>query len=215
MTKVEFVSVGKYRKTLLKKNWRQERRPLSTIPELSEQEISEFEIKNSEQENANYLPDENPHIVTIGSSDIMETVVGTTTNNSPIGASATEQEHVAIIADNNMSLWWVQKWWVEHFSVSGENSPVTVAEEQVAENVCSISEWVEHFTIDQFLFSLFLGLIPTAWDVFSDLRFGEDLTATNQISAAGDHNLSTYRKMFLSYFVCKRPCQRPLSDNAL
>ena len=201
MTKVEFVSVGKYRKTLLKKNWRQERRPLSTIPELSEQEISEFEIKNSEQENANYLPDENPHIVTIGSSDIMETVVGTTTNNSPIGASATEQEHVAIIADNNMSLWWVQKWWVEHFSVSGENSPVTVAEEQVAENVCSISEWVEHFTIlisewvehftiDQFLFSLFLGLIPTAWDVFSDLRFGEDLTATNQISAAGHQDLS-------------------------
>ena len=182
MTKVEFVSVGKYRKTL-KKNWGQEKRPLSTIPELSEQEISEFEIKNSEQENVNYFPDESPHIVTIGSSDIIETVVGISSNNSP----ATEQDHVAISTDNNMS-WWVQQWWVEHFSTSGEISPVAVAD---VENIwSSISEWVEHFTIDQFLFSLFLGLVPTAWDVFSDLRFGEDLTATNQISAAGDHNLS-------------------------
>ena len=48
-------------------------------------------------------------------------------------------------------------------------------------------EWRQHFTSDQFLFSLFLGLIPTVWDVFSDLRFGEDLASTNQIKAAGQN----------------------------
>ena len=46
-------------------------------------------------------------------------------------------------------------------------------------------EWQNHFTIDQFLFSLFLGLIPTAWDMFSDLNFGADLESMGEVSAAG------------------------------
>ena len=51
---------------------------------------------------------------------------------------------------------------------------------------CSLwQEWRNHFTIDQFLFSLFLGLIPTAWDMFSDLNFGADLESMNEVSAAG------------------------------
>ena len=51
---------------------------------------------------------------------------------------------------------------------------------------CSLwQEWQNHFTIDQFLFSLFLGLIPTAWDMFSDLNFGADLESMNEVSAAG------------------------------
>ena len=58
-----------------------------------------------------------------------------------------------------------------------------------ADNVvvpCSLwQEWRNHFTIDQFLFSLFLGLIPTAWDMFSDLNFGADLESMNEVSAAG------------------------------
>ena len=58
-----------------------------------------------------------------------------------------------------------------------------------ADNVvvpCSLwQEWQNHFTIDQFLFSLFLGLIPTAWDMFSDLNFGADLESMNEVSAAG------------------------------
>ena len=58
-----------------------------------------------------------------------------------------------------------------------------------ADNVvvpCSLwKEWRNHFTIDQFLFPLFLGLIPTAWDMFSDLNFGADLESMNEVSAAG------------------------------
>ena len=51
---------------------------------------------------------------------------------------------------------------------------------------CSLwQEWRNHFTIDQFLFSLFLGLIPTAWDMFSDLNFGADLESMDEVSAAG------------------------------
>ena len=65
-----------------------------------------------------------------------------------------------------------------------------------ADNVvvpCSLwQEWRNHFTIDQFLFSLFLGLIPTAWDMFSDLNFGADLESMNEVSAAGLTKLQLY-----------------------
>ena len=58
---------------------------------------------------------------------------------------------------------------------------------------CSLwQEWQNHFTIDQFLFSLFLGLIPTAWDMFSDLNFGADLESMDEVSAAGLTKLQLY-----------------------
>ena len=63
-------------------------------------------------------------------------------------------------------------------------------------------EWRQHFTSDQFLFSLFLGLIPTAWDVFSDLRFGEDLASTNQIKAAGQNQVEPGCRKIWPHAVC-------------
>ena len=64
---------------------------------------------------------------------------------------------------------------------------------------CSLwQEWRNQFTINQFLFSLFLGLIPTAWDMFSDLNFGADLESMDEVSAAGLTKLHLYdREIFL------------------
>ena len=158
MSRVEWVCEQKHLKTPLRKNQilRQEGRALSTIEELSEQEVSESEVDNSGQKNAKYLPQKDLCIVTIG-ADIIETV-GTSRENSPIDDTG-EKEQVA--------------------------NPDKVKVNKVNRVKKVWGEWRQHFTIDQFLFSLFLGLIPTAWDVFSDLRFGEDLAATNEISAAG------------------------------
>ena len=158
MSRVEWVCEQKHLKTPLRKNQilRQEGRALSTIEELSEQEVSESEVDNSGQKNAKYLPQKDLCIVTIG-ADIIETV-GTSRENSPIDDTG-EKEQAA--------------------------NPEKVKVEKVNQVKKAWGEWRQHFSIDQFLFSLFLGLIPTAWDVFSDLRFGEDLAATNEISAAG------------------------------
>ena len=51
MTEVEFVSEHKHRKTPpMKKAWRQEKgRALSTIEELSEEEVSKSEVPNANQ----------------------------------------------------------------------------------------------------------------------------------------------------------------------
>ena len=166
MTKVEFVSEQKDRKTPLRKKteeaWRQERRrALSTIEELNEQEVSESEVENSDQKNA-----KNPCVVTIA-MDIVE-IVGISRENSLLDETGEEEQAAKV-----------------------ENKVNKV--NKVKNKVNKVwDEWRQHFTIDQFLFSLFLGLIPTAWDVFSDLRFGADLASENQTSAAGQ-NLSRTR----------------------
>ena len=75
---------------------------------------------------------------------------------------------------------------------------------------CSLwHEWHNHFTIDQFLFSLFLGLIPTAWDMFSDLNFGADLEAMNEVSAAGLtklqlHDMDVFLRVLKVNWFCIR-----------
>ena len=161
MTGVEFVSEQPNKKTPLrrktdqKQTWTKESRALSTIEELSEPEVSESEVEDFVQENLKYVPCKNPCIVTIGTLDIIETVK-ISGENSPVEATAAWEEQVEDRNNVNTSGWFG---WV--------------------------GEWRQQFSIDQCLFSLFLGLIPTAWDVFSDLRFGADLASTNEISAAG------------------------------
>ena len=147
-----------------------EKRALSTIEELSEQDISDSEIESVDPKNVKHSP-KNPCIVTIGTEII------------------------------------------EAASISSENSlfDETVEEDQVAstDDVNSFwDEWRQHFTVDQFLFSLILGLIPTAWDVFSDLSFGADLASTNQIKAAG-HNF----KVKSGFRVSENAVFVPLSVN--
>ena len=176
MTRIEFVSEHKYNKTNLRMKtdpiWKLEKRALSTIEELSEQEVSESEVENFDAKSAKHLPGKNPCIVTIGTEII------------------------------------------EMAGISRENSlfDETVEEDQVAstDNVNSVwSEWTQNFTVDQFLFSLILGLIPTAWDVFSDLSFGADLASTNEISAAG-HNFKVKSGFRVSKNAALRSsvCQR-------
>ena len=156
MTEVEFVSEHKQRKTPLRKTaWRQEqRRALSTIEELNEEEVSKSEVANPDNENL--------CIVTID-TDIVETV--------GIAVDETGEEEQAANTDK------VENKVNKEYKVNKVKNKVTKV----------WGEWRQHFTSDQFLFSLFLGLIPTAWDVFSDLRFGEDLASTNQIKAAGQN----------------------------
>ena len=107
---------------------RQEGRALSTIEELSEQEVSESEVDNSGQKNAKYLPQKDLCIVTIG-PDIIETV-GTSRENSPIDDTG-EKEQVA--------------------------NPDKVKVNKVNRVKKVWGKWRQHFTIDQFLFSLFLA----------------------------------------------------------
>lgn len=153
MTRVEFVSEHKYKKTNLRKKtdptWRLEARALSTIEELSELDVSDSEVESFDQKNAKQLLDKNPCTVMIGTESLQP--IGTSRENSLVDETA-EEDQVAS-TDNVNSVWG--------------------------------TEWMQHFTLDQFLFSLVLGLVPTAWDVFSDLSFGADLASTNQIPAAG------------------------------
>ena len=121
------------------------------------EELNEEEVSKSEVPNANQKNKKNPCIVTID-TDIVETVK-ISRENSLVDETG-EEEQAANTDKVNKVKNKVNKVW---------------------------GEWRQHFTTDQFLFSLFLGLIPTAWDVFSDLRFGEDLASTNQIKAAGQN----------------------------
>ena len=176
MTRTEFVSEHKYNKTNLGKktdpSWKLEKRALSTIEELSEQEVSDSEIENFDKKNVKYFPVKNPCIVTIG-TEIIE-MAGISSENSLFDETV-EEDQVASTDDVN-SFW---------------------------------GEWRQHFTVDQFLFSLILGLIPTAWDVFSDLSFGADLASTNQIKAAG-HNFKVKSGFRVSEnaVLCSSVCQR-------
>ena len=164
MTEVEFVSEHKHRKTPLRKTaWRQEKgRALSTIEELNEEEVP-----NATQKNA-----KNPCIVTID-TDIVETVKISRDNSLVDETGEEEQAANTDKVENKVN---------KEYKVNKVKNKVNKVKNKVNK---VWGEWRQHFTIDQFHFSLFLGLIPTAWDVFSDLRFGEDLASTNQIKAAG------------------------------
>ena len=158
MTEVEFVSEHKQRKTPLRKTaWRQENGRALSTIE----ELNEEEVPNATQKNA-----KNPCIVTID-TDIVETVK-ISRDNSLVDETG-EEEQAA-----NMD------------KVGNKANKVNKVNKVDKVNKVK-NKWRQHFTIDQFLFSLFLGLIPTTWDVFSDLRFGEDLASTNQIKAAGQN----------------------------
>ena len=62
---------------------------------------------------------------------------------------------------------------------------VVVDIEEVVENLPQNQSWSSLFNWDNFGYSLILGFIPTAWDVFSDLMLAEELKKEESISAAG------------------------------
>ena len=62
---------------------------------------------------------------------------------------------------------------------------VVVDIEEVVENLPQNQSWSSLFNWDDFGYSLILGFIPTAWDVFSDLMLAEELKKEESISAAG------------------------------
>ena len=62
---------------------------------------------------------------------------------------------------------------------------VVVDIEDVVENLPQNQSWSSLFNWDDFGYSLILGFIPTAWDVFSDLMLAEELKKEESISAAG------------------------------
>ena len=62
---------------------------------------------------------------------------------------------------------------------------VVVDIEEVVENLPQNQSWSSLFNWDDFGYSLILGFIPTAWDVFSDLMLAEELKEEESISAAG------------------------------
>ena len=81
---------------------------------------------------------------------------------------------------------------IEHCELSEGNSEEQtnecleeVDEEEEEEAEAELNDWREAFNWDDFAYNLVLGFLPTAWDVFSDLRIAFHLRENAEVDSAG------------------------------
>ena len=117
----------------------------------------------------------------LSEESLEEGVLKSSNNQDVLGEYTEESEDTLSIFGDSIT--------VENCDLSEGNSeeqPNECLEETFEEEVeAELNGWREAFNWDDFSYNLILGFLPTAWDVFSDLRIATYLKAKEEVDSAG------------------------------